>query len=573
MIAGALVLLAPCARPAVAQPVAATRPTIADTPTDALIYSTMPSTRAHSPKMAMDGDPSTYFQTVYGMSSTDDVRVILTRTVAVQSIRIVTGDEQNQNIATDAMLEISPDGVRFSRVADFAADGTVMADLKGANVRAFRIKLKPNRRASTLIVREITVNAATPVTHAQYGPGRGWHDLSRAPDPQSPALKTWAETAERKMESYWAECNALLYSPGFISPNSVNVIYRTGPGVTGVAAAGGGVITVNTAWTESHPEDTGLTVHEMSHVIQSYSGYNPVWLVEGISDYIRWVAYEPENYKVSINPDTANYNDSYRTTGAFLAWVQNHYDSRIVNKLSDSVRFGRYKESLWQDYTGKDVKTLWSEFTAAVRENPQGVIVAPLPLSEQPRVVPAVAPGASVPVDLAKFYNAVGFVKDKTAFGADQGFDGGGAAFSSDLLATLKPVNNVVYNLSKAAGPNTITSAGQAIALPQGNYQSLHLLASAVGGNQTDQKLVVTYADGTTQKLEQNFSDWFTPGDFTGETRALKMDYRNDATGTRDARPFYAYSYAFPLDKTKTVASLTLPSNPYLKIIGVSLGK
>jgi len=43
------------------------------------------------------------------------------------------------------------------------------------------------------------------------------------------------------------------------------------------------------------------------------------------------------------------------------------------------------------------------------------------------------------------------------------------------------------------------------------------------------------------------------------------------ANGARDARTFYAYSYGFPIDGAKTVQSLTLPDNQYVKVMAASL--
>ena len=129
---------------------------------------------------------------------------------------------------------------------------------------------------------------------SRWGRGAAFYDISQAPD-----LTVWARTAETQMEEFWPDTEALLYTDKFIPPNMVNVIYRTGPHVTGVAATGGGVMEVNSAWCRAHADDTGLTVHETAHVIQAYSSYNPVWLVEGIADYIRWVRFEPEHFSVS----------------------------------------------------------------------------------------------------------------------------------------------------------------------------------------------------------------------------------------------------------------------------------
>ena len=159
------ILLASCATmPAWAQ---------ADAPVDALIYSTMPSTRAHSPLMAMDGDPKTYFQTVYGMSDSDDVRFILSRPTVVSNVTIVTGDDKEQDAVTNGFVETSPDGVKFTKAANFDAKGVAQVTGLTAPLKAFRIKINPGRSASTLIIREVTVTAATPVTRALYGPGRG----------------------------------------------------------------------------------------------------------------------------------------------------------------------------------------------------------------------------------------------------------------------------------------------------------------------------------------------------------------------------------------------------------------
>ena len=81
----------------------------------------------------------------------------------------------------------------------------------------------------------------------------------------------------------------------------------------------------------------------------------------------------------------------------------------------------------------------------------------------------------------------------------------------------------------------------------------------------------ITYTDGTTEELAQNLSDWFQPQNFPGETRAVKMAYRNLSSGEKDARSFYLYSYGFSTPAAKTIKTLTLPQNPYVKIVAVSV--
>ena len=533
--------------------------------TEAMLYSTMPSTTAHRPEMAIDADESSFFQSVYSMSEGDDFTVLFTRPVPMRSLRISTGNAEGDNLLTKGFVEVSADGKKYTRAATFNAQGVASATLNNQTVAALRIKVDKGSGLPSLMLREITLNSPAKITRIGLGAGRPFSDYSIAPD-----LKPWVEKAERQMSESWADTAAILYTDGFITPNKVNVFYRSGPDVTAVAAAGGGEMTVNVAWARAHPEDTGLTVHEVAHVIQSMSAYDPVWLIEGIADYVRWVKFEPQNFKVNINPTTAKYSDSYRTTGAFIAWCELNYDSRLASKLNRDLRYGAYTKDKWKQYTGKDVDTLWSEFITAYKADPINIITPPVAAADRPRALPVVT-GASVPVNLSKVFNSVGITRDAAAFDASSGFDGGGAAFSGNLLGTSMTVKGVRFNLGAAGANNIVSARGSVVPLPRNKFSSLWLLGAAVEGGQRGQTLLVTYTDGTTQTMSQNFSDWYSPQGFPGETRGLRMDSRNMANGVKDPRPFSLYSYGFALNKTKTVQSLTLPNNPNIRIAAMSL--
>jgi len=539
----------------------------APAPVEALLYSTMPSVAAHRPEMAMDGDAGTYFRSAYGMGDGDDFLVLLSRPIPVKSLHITTGDADGQDLLTGGFVETSADGVHYTKAASFDGAGVADAALAGAPVAALRIRLNHGEGVPRLVVREVSIQSPAKVSHVQMGPGRGFYDISQAPD-----LAVWAQKAETQMEESWADTEALLYTDKFIPPDAVNVIYRTGPGVTGVAATGGGVMEVNSAWCRGHADDTGLTVHETAHVIQAYSAYNPVWLVEGIADYVRWVRFEPENYKVRINPKTATYHDSYRTTGAFLAWCELNYDSGLVTKLSRAVRFGNYNTGMFKAYCGKDVDTLWSEFLAAYKADPVNVITPPVAAADRPRVLPAVAPGSSVPVDLSASFSTAGLFSGGAAALETGGVDGEGNGYPAASFGATQTVKGVQFNLGRPDAPDLIACHGQVLPLPAGSHaSSLWMLAAAVEGSQMAQTFTVTYKDGTTQTLVQNFSDWFLPGGFPGESRAVKTPYRLTAHGVKDPRSFYVYSYGFKLDGAKLVQSITLPDNANLKVFALSL--
>jgi hypothetical protein len=528
-------------------------------PVEALIYSTMPSTAAHRPEMAMDGDASTTYRSYYGMDDGDDFIVMLSRPVPVRSIRITTGSG-SENLLTNAFFETSADGATYAKAAAFGADGVANATDIHGDVMAVRIRMNRRESTSHLEISEIAIDSPVKISHVQQGPPRGFIDISQAPD-----LADWAARAEKQMESFWLDTDALLYSDGFITPNAVNVIYRTGPRVTPVAATGGGVMTVNSAYCRQHPDDTGLTVHETAHVVQS--GGSPGWLIEAVADYIRWVKFEPQNFRFDINPQKATPHDPYRTGAAFLGWCELHYDNKLVTKLNEATRFGQYHDSLFEKYCGKPIDVLWKEFLTAYETDRAHLLTKPLPASMQPRDLPMVS-GQSFPVALT--FDTVGIVPDGTSFSASSGFDSEGAAFSGNLLGNVLGTHGVNFKIGSVGQPNVLIAKSQTVTV-SGMHKSLWILASAENGTRRDQTIVVTYTDGSTAKFAQNFSDWFQPEQFPGEFAALRMAYRDMADGSRDPRPFYAYGYGFPLDGAKEVASITLPEDSGIRILAVSL--
>lgn len=528
-------------------------------PVDALIYSTMPSTNVHAPEMAMDGDPKTSYRTFYGMGDGDSFTVILSRPIKVRSIEVDTGLD-HRNVLNAAHLEVSSDGETFKTVAQFDQDGTALAKKLPGEVAWIRVRMNPRRATSHLEISEIKIDSDVPIGKVQRGAGRGFVDTSRTPD-----LAGWAAKAERQMESFWSDTQALLYTDGFITPNAVHVIYEVGPNVTPVAATGGGVMSVNGDYARKAPDDTGLVVHEAAHVIQS--GGSPGWLVEAIADYIRWIKYEPENFTYGIDLEKGTPHEPYRAGAAFIGWLELHYDSRLATKLNEATRFGTYRDALFEKYCGKPIDVLYKEFVAAYVADKANLLKRPIPPGMRPRALPVVS-GSSTAVKLA--YTAVGATADGATFADTTGFDEGGASFSATLLGEQLKWNGVTFELGPKSGENMIVANGQKIVLT-GSHRSLWLLGAAVDGGQREQSVTIEYADGSKVATVQNFSDWYEPSEFPGESIALKMPHRNLSNGTQDPRPFYAYSYGLSLDSSKELKAIVLPRNPNIRLLAISL--
>ena len=133
----------------------------------------------------------------------------------------------------------------------------------------------------------------------------------------------------------------------------------------GVAATGGGLIRVNPQWMKKNPEDIDVVTHETMHIIQGYPRYEPIWVTEGIADYVRatlGVNNEAAKWSLPNYKSSQSYTNSYRITARFFIWMEKHIKKGIVKKLDGEMRKGTYTESFWKNETGKTVDELWQEY-------------------------------------------------------------------------------------------------------------------------------------------------------------------------------------------------------------------
>jgi hypothetical protein len=162
-----------------------------------------------------------------------------------------------------------------------------------------------------------------------------------------------------------------------------------------------------------------------------------------------------------------------------------------------------------------------------------------------------------------------GIATDGATFQSPLGFDGDGNAYSATLLGSTLSWNGATFTLGPPNGIDHIRASGQTIALAAPQGASLALIGAAVNGAQTNQVFVVHYTDGSSGTFTQSFSDWFVPDAFTGESTVTSTAYRDVGNGTRDNRTFYVYGYTFKTNSSKTIASLTLPNNTNVRLLGM----
>jgi hypothetical protein len=178
--------------------------------------------------------------------------------------------------------------------------------------------------------------------------------------------------------------------------------------------------------------------------------------------------------------------------------------------------------------------------------------------------------GVGTQVDLSSEFDVYGIYQDGSKY-TTGGLDGLGNSYSANLLTGSRVLNGVLFDFGPANEPDVVACSGQTVALPQGQFSDLVLLATGVNGSQANETFIVNYTDGTSSQVVRSFSDWFTPQNFAHEYEAVAMQYRNLDNGTKDKRTFSLYAYLLPLNRNKVVQSITLPNDSDVVILASTL--
>lgn len=181
-------------------------------------------------------------------------------------------------------------------------------------------------------------------------------DVTRVPD-----LQPWGRAAEALCAVWYPRVVAILGGADDAPPGSAPIVFEAA--MDGIAYTSGAEIHIAAEWVRAHPHDFGMVVHELTHVVQRYPGYGDAgWLVEGIADYVRLRHFEPGLPRRRIDAATARHTDGYQTTAAFLIHLEQTRGADVVPRLHAALRRGRYRDELFRQLTGTDLRRLWSEF-------------------------------------------------------------------------------------------------------------------------------------------------------------------------------------------------------------------
>ncbi|AIE87948.1 PA14 domain-containing protein [Fimbriimonas ginsengisoli] len=175
-------------------------------------------------------------------------------------------------------------------------------------------------------------------------------------------------------------------------------------------------------------------------------------------------------------------------------------------------------------------------------------------------------------VDLASQFNIDGMSFAARTQDGDIGFKG--QTYAAETMIDTWSVGGTIPVLhvlgpKDVAGKNVIGCDGRTMVVPVYNAQMVSLLGCSVNGFQSG-TFKFNYSDGTTLTQTIRFTDWGAPSPRFGEAMAARFSKRHGPAGDVVAITSL-YQYRVLTDKTKRLISITLPNNPDIKILSLSI--
>lgn len=178
-------------------------------------------------------------------------------------------------------------------------------------------------------------------------------DPNIAPDLQSKLTQTFFAVYPKLVKEYNSNAKK-------------EVLFVVDTAYKAVAEASGGRILFSAGYMKAHPTDVDIVTHEGMHVVQEYGyGSGPVWLTEGVADYVRYkFGYDNVGSKWLLPEfsEKHSYKNSYRITGRFFVWLEENKKPGLIKTIDSQLRSKTYKEQSWKELTGQTLDELWADY-------------------------------------------------------------------------------------------------------------------------------------------------------------------------------------------------------------------
>lgn len=172
------------------------------------------------------------------------------------------------------------------------------------------------------------------------------------------------EVKQKLIDTYFKVYPVLVKTFNRQSTKEVRFVVDTA--YKAVAEASGNRILFSAGYMKAHPYDTDVVTHETMHIVQGY-GYSagPVWLTEGIADYVRYqygIDNKGSKWELPEFNPKQNYTNSYRITGRFFLWIEKNIKQGLVKEMDSTLRAHTYTPETWVKLTGKTLDELWADY-------------------------------------------------------------------------------------------------------------------------------------------------------------------------------------------------------------------
>jgi len=189
---------------------------------------------------------------------------------------------------------------------------------------------------------------------------------------KAPDCKVFAWKGKALIEEWYPKISDILFGPNHELPgDSVTLICEPMQSIA-YTDIRKNRIHISAEYIKANPEDYGMVVHELTHIVQHYAKLQreQVWLQEGIADYVRHKYFERdiENLAAAVDSTRDNYRTGYRVTAAFLFWLENNSNPAVVREINRGCRDGHCTVELFRGACGTDVDALWNKFLISLKK-------------------------------------------------------------------------------------------------------------------------------------------------------------------------------------------------------------
>ena len=132
----------------------------------AVVETTLKTSGGQIRQFAFDGDADSYFASAKNPGKDDHFTLVFDKAVAVRSIKVATGKPKGGDALNLGVLEVSADGKKFEKVAEFHM-GVAHAKPDDLKIKAVRIRPSEDMK-HPLAIREFTVVSEPKVATFKY---------------------------------------------------------------------------------------------------------------------------------------------------------------------------------------------------------------------------------------------------------------------------------------------------------------------------------------------------------------------------------------------------------------------